>query len=246
VLAFLQAIKEEPADDTPRLILADWLEERGDPRGELLRLQVQLARVIPGSRAGQAYREREQKLRRLHQLEWLGKLATLNWTCHRGLLQLTLEAETFLSSTFAKLASTEHWAWVDGVRLTSLSSDALVTSLAGSPLLAGLNLLNLGAATAPASSLRLLVASRHLPNLAVLELYETSFDTEGAVALAASPYLAKLRHLNLDGCRIGNDGALALATSPHLTRLGTLMLRGNRLSRKTLDALASRGVRVIV
>ena len=30
--AFLQAIRENPDDDAPRLIYADWLEERGDPR----------------------------------------------------------------------------------------------------------------------------------------------------------------------------------------------------------------------
>jgi uncharacterized protein (TIGR02996 family) len=38
--AFLQAIKEQPEDDTPRLVLADWLTERGDPRGDFLRLDV--------------------------------------------------------------------------------------------------------------------------------------------------------------------------------------------------------------
>jgi uncharacterized protein (TIGR02996 family) len=36
--AFLRAIREEPDDDAPRLVYADWLEERGDPRGEYLRL----------------------------------------------------------------------------------------------------------------------------------------------------------------------------------------------------------------
>jgi uncharacterized protein (TIGR02996 family) len=36
--AFLQAMVENPCDLTVRLIFADWLEERGDPRGELLRL----------------------------------------------------------------------------------------------------------------------------------------------------------------------------------------------------------------
>jgi uncharacterized protein (TIGR02996 family) len=36
--AFLQAILEDPRDLALRLILADWLEEHGDPRGELLRL----------------------------------------------------------------------------------------------------------------------------------------------------------------------------------------------------------------
>src|SRR5262249_9549822 len=35
---FLRALWEEPADETTRLAYADWLEERGDPRGEYLRL----------------------------------------------------------------------------------------------------------------------------------------------------------------------------------------------------------------
>ena len=32
--AFLRAIREQPDDDLPRLIYADYLDERGDPRGE--------------------------------------------------------------------------------------------------------------------------------------------------------------------------------------------------------------------
>ena len=44
--AFLQAIVEAPDDDTPRLIYADWLEERGDPRGEFIRLQCRLDRLL--------------------------------------------------------------------------------------------------------------------------------------------------------------------------------------------------------
>ena len=42
---FLQAVLENPDDDTPRLIYADWLEERGDPRGEFIRVQCELANM---------------------------------------------------------------------------------------------------------------------------------------------------------------------------------------------------------
>jgi uncharacterized protein (TIGR02996 family) len=35
---FLRALQESPGDDTARLVYADWLEERGDPRSEYLRL----------------------------------------------------------------------------------------------------------------------------------------------------------------------------------------------------------------
>src|SRR4051812_10910093 len=43
--AFLEAIREEPDDDAVRLIYADWLEERGDPRGEFIWAQVEAARL---------------------------------------------------------------------------------------------------------------------------------------------------------------------------------------------------------
>mgnify|MGYP001071086375 CR=1 FL=1 len=43
--AFLAAIRSNPADDTPRLVYADWLDERGDALGALLRAEFELARL---------------------------------------------------------------------------------------------------------------------------------------------------------------------------------------------------------
>lgn len=40
----LRAIAAAPDDDTPRLVFADWLTERGDPRGDFLRDHLRLAR----------------------------------------------------------------------------------------------------------------------------------------------------------------------------------------------------------
>ena len=40
--AFINAIREAPCDDAPRLIYADWLEENADPaRAEFIRLQCE-------------------------------------------------------------------------------------------------------------------------------------------------------------------------------------------------------------
>src|SRR5262249_54070590 len=39
---FLRALDANPADDTLRLVFADWLEERGDNRGQFLRAAVAL------------------------------------------------------------------------------------------------------------------------------------------------------------------------------------------------------------
>jgi uncharacterized protein (TIGR02996 family) len=46
--AFLRAIVENPEDDALRLIFADWLDERDDPRAAFIRTQCQLARLPPG------------------------------------------------------------------------------------------------------------------------------------------------------------------------------------------------------
>lgn len=42
--SFLRAIAADPSDDLPRLVYADWLEERDDPRAAFLRTEVSLAR----------------------------------------------------------------------------------------------------------------------------------------------------------------------------------------------------------
>jgi uncharacterized protein (TIGR02996 family) len=50
--AFLAAIRANPADDTARLVYADWLDERGGPeQAEYLRLLSELRRV--SSRLGE-------------------------------------------------------------------------------------------------------------------------------------------------------------------------------------------------
>ena len=41
-LLFLRNIADHPDDNLPRLIFADWLEEQGDPRSELIRVQCRL------------------------------------------------------------------------------------------------------------------------------------------------------------------------------------------------------------
>jgi uncharacterized protein (TIGR02996 family) len=44
---FLHAIKANPLDDAPRLIYADWLEERDDPRADFIRLHLALMAAAP-------------------------------------------------------------------------------------------------------------------------------------------------------------------------------------------------------
>jgi uncharacterized protein (TIGR02996 family) len=48
--AFIRAVVDSPGDDTPRLVYADWLDDRGDPRGPYLRAEFEWAKPW---RAGQ-------------------------------------------------------------------------------------------------------------------------------------------------------------------------------------------------
>jgi uncharacterized protein (TIGR02996 family) len=76
--ALIRAILAAPDDATPRLIYADWLEERGGPRGEYLRCQCQRAALPPGHRRHAALRARQEELRRQYAdviLPWQARLA---------------------------------------------------------------------------------------------------------------------------------------------------------------------------
>jgi uncharacterized protein (TIGR02996 family) len=63
----LAAIYADPARDEPRSVYADWLVERGDPRGEFIALQL--------ARKSGPPTKREKELEWLHGRSWLGPLA---------------------------------------------------------------------------------------------------------------------------------------------------------------------------
>jgi uncharacterized protein (TIGR02996 family) len=73
--AFLSRILAEPSADGPRLVFADWLDERGDPRGEFIRLQCALARLPTGDPAREQLARREKYLTDQHAGEWTGPFA---------------------------------------------------------------------------------------------------------------------------------------------------------------------------
>jgi uncharacterized protein (TIGR02996 family) len=103
----LQAVLDHPADDQLRLIYADWLDERADPLGEFIRVQVALAgmqRDAPGYR--QLYL-REVELILKHKEEWFPlRTAFTSWECRRGFMdEVRGDAGKFLEVAQPLLAS---------------------------------------------------------------------------------------------------------------------------------------------
>jgi uncharacterized protein (TIGR02996 family) len=77
--ALVQAILANPTDDGPRLVYADWLEERGDPRGEFLRIQTALTRLPRKDKQHARFRKRLKELRSTLGSESLAWFNTLRY-----------------------------------------------------------------------------------------------------------------------------------------------------------------------
>src|SRR5262245_57040379 len=105
--SFVRPLQDDPADDTSLLVFADWLDERGDVRGEFLRVQRELAGWVPDLRRRSALQAREQELVSRFGRAWLGPLADYcpEWRFERGLAYLTLHARRFAGRKFAALAA---------------------------------------------------------------------------------------------------------------------------------------------
>src|SRR5262245_34046347 len=70
----LQAILEDPDDNSVRLIYADYLEERGDSRAEFIRVQVQLSLKENRDDAWQHLQSRQDELLAAHREQWTQEL----------------------------------------------------------------------------------------------------------------------------------------------------------------------------
>jgi uncharacterized protein (TIGR02996 family) len=80
-IPFLRAIFQQPDDEAVRLIYADWLEERGDPRAEYLRLEVELYPLAKDARSRRATLQKQ--IGALQPRLDAGWLARMGWV--RGL-----------------------------------------------------------------------------------------------------------------------------------------------------------------
>jgi uncharacterized protein (TIGR02996 family) len=258
VLAFLRACKENPEDDTPRLVLADWLQEHGDEhdaaRGEFIRAQCSLAGMKADDPRRKPLEQQAQELEARHGAAWLGPLAAYRRSFefvsgfrgeyHRGLLAINQAARRLFERPLRGLTKTEAFAWVEDMTLRNAGGWESV--LAAFAPLAGVTALrlpktrNLKVPYLGVGRTKTLVLSPYLANLTLLDLSGQYTGVGGTAAVANSPHLRRLRTLLLADNKIGPRRAHALVGSPHLDHLTLLDLRGNRLTRGDQEALRAR------
>ena len=243
--AFLRAILDDPEDDTPRLVYADWLEEHGQPeRAEFIRTQITLAGLPPRDPRRPPLEKRERALLRKHGAQWFPPLPTAPWqlganpTVARGFpdsygcgVHALLQDGADL---FARWPITELWLGID-------DAPELAGTLARAPFLSRLRQLNLHCPLVGAELLAPLFASRHLANLVRLIAERNArgegWGDEGVLPLARSPHLAGLRELYLHFAGLTAAGLRALTRSKYRRAMSFLALTGNPLEAEVVAAL---------
>jgi uncharacterized protein (TIGR02996 family) len=252
--AFLRTIAAAPDDDAPRLVYADWLEDRGDPRGAFIRVQCALAALPPDDPRRPDLEDAERRLRAAHAANWTAELngAVRAAEFRRGFVEgVALSAAAFLEHGEKLLAP----GLVRTVRLADCG-DA-VPALARCPLLARVESLDLGVNYLGDEKMAALLRSEHVrgvrglglsynsltnaglravldagpwPRLTALDLQGNAHVTgRGAIDLARSRAVPALEAVDLRDNQVDSAGAWSLANSKAMPRLSDLALAGNPL-----------------
>jgi uncharacterized protein (TIGR02996 family) len=238
--ALVQAIIDQPEEDTPRLVYADWLQEHDQPeRAEFIRIQCQLARLTEHDVARPGLQERQESLLGAHVLEWvrpLGELGAYSIDFERG---FPCGFRIFASSLFANADRIFALAPIAAVyveklgefgepieRLLALSQLSRLKSLAAKGRLLG-------------DDVAKLASCSRLKNLTSLDLGGNLIGTEGCRALAASPHLSGLRSLRVSANDLYDDAIAALIEHPlFASSLASLDVSANHFSDTGAEAIA--------
>jgi uncharacterized protein (TIGR02996 family) len=242
-------IVARPLDDAPRLVLADALLERNDPRGFFIVGQCRLAEtgLSPGERA--RLKTQCDGHLRAHGASWFPASKNIErWVMRRGFVdeveaeslalveerslfasepitRLTIQSAT--SESIEKLA--EGGAFGRVLRLTirgTLRAEAarhLARAFAArtTPLVS----LNLGSTSLAAVSLGVLLPS--IGGCRALALTGNPIGDEGATAIAKAKTSSALEALYLTDCGLSDEGLEAIAGSSNLGALGRLAVGRN-------------------
>jgi uncharacterized protein (TIGR02996 family) len=229
----LANILEKPNDDAPRLVAADALQEKGDPRGLFIMNQVLLAETgIPKIERRTLVAQTNDLLKK-HGDAWTAHAKGFKHTMRRGFID-SIDADAGdLAKHGAKLFDAEP---ILRLTLRGVSGDK-IAELGKLNLLARLTHLTVRGklgnkgATALADVLR----KRKEP-LTSLNVGGTSLNAEGANALV--DVATGCKTLIFTSNELGDPGASHIAAAKTLDKLETLFLTENELTDEGVEELA--------
>ena len=252
----LAEIAANPADDGPRLVYADTLVERGDPRGEFIQIQLR-----KGAYDG-ALQDREYQLLRANKERWTAEAGITGALTNffRGF------PASLIGSAAAILGCREALRTQPITSLSILSSFERLDELMQLPELARVRDITLSGVLGdygrrspiPHALFEAVVRSPHLTGLRQLTLQEKCLDNHTSVLLAEAAWLPALEELIVDTnelpldvlaprlpavyrlvlskCRIPESGAHDMAGSMHALR--DIYMPENHIRGSGLAALA--------
>jgi uncharacterized protein (TIGR02996 family) len=231
-LAFVEQVRLHPHDDTPRLIYADFLDDAGDPQGELIRVQVELANLPPGDERRVGLAARESELLEEYGETWLaplrelGAIGVTTRSFHRGLIErVRIDTSRFLETGDALC---EISPALNTIELREAIATAATDDLAVFDMPTQITAIDLSANRLAAEHIATLRHAPWLAQISDLNLQFNALRDEGVQQLVEAE-MPRLRGLRLGINQIGPPGAQALASWPTLANVEQLSLRVNPL-----------------
>lgn len=250
---FLAAILEDSGDEAPRLIYADWLEKRGNPRGEFIHIQCALAKLSNTDPRWVDLAARERELLNTYESLWAAPLAGLveGWRFRRGFIEdINLSARNFIAGAESIFRTnpiqgvrlgrlfeiSPRWKgpprndyWRDDEEFRRIDADFRrfhrdgMQMIAACPWLARIKRLDLSGNRITDAVAQVLSQSSSLSQLVELDLVPNEMTATGLISLAYSPHLPNLSRLYVEKA-IGAKSLTKFSSSPLATRLTVLDL----------------------
>jgi uncharacterized protein (TIGR02996 family) len=225
--AFLDAIHAEPDEATHKLVFADWLEEHGDPRAELVRGIVGYQQILGAGVIAPGFRPFRLPVPARLVAAWLPSLNGLGTVAvaPTGLLEWHLTAPP--TGAGGIIPEGPGWDWVTHLHL-AVSSAAQIRAMLDPfpyrPLRIELSLSSVHPDSWAAARDTTLAQDKVLKRIACLNFAGQSVDDEIIARLLASPNLSDLEALDLGARQAGPRTLEVLASAPAGGRLRSLFL----------------------
>jgi len=257
----LAAVIADPDSDLPKQVYADQLMQAGDPRGELIQVELALAGPL-AIRKRDELKQRHAKLLAANRRAWfpykLDSFRTRSGfirSVRATLTQLRAASALFASEPVVEVEVTNVEAasikklvalpWLPRIRnliLRGRIGDAGFQALWKAKAAAELRSLNVTANGLTAKALADLGGG--MPHLETLVLTANPIGDAGLEALRAWQHLGQIETLYLSKCRISEAGVAALLGGSALTKLDKLCLSHNDLDDSVGAAIASRATKL--
>ena len=229
--ALMAAIVSNPAEDTPRLALADWLQEHGDEhdraRAEHIRLQIEYDPLPVGSARNKLLRQ-ARAIQKKHAKHWLGPL----WP-HI----LKAGADDFGGETLFRRGLLFWWYATPKHFLQKAHQEAIREWFP----LVGINELTMNTPVSLCADIATSPALQWVPEFG---WEEANMDDASLTALAASPHFTRLSSFGFDGNKLTDRGLAKFAETATMPNLRTFKLWNGEKAKYTaggvLDLLASK------